>query len=246
MQSPGRITGTLLTYGERASDRAEMFEPGALRWPDNGIVLRRQHQRATPIMRVLPEVRGNQIVVDAPLPDTTAGRDAAAEIRAGLFKGLSVEFKATAQRFAGGVRHITGALLNGAGLVDTPSYAGSAVEVRARTARRRAVAVTLTAAQLAEAIRIGATPEETAQATRLLAVATEAVTKHAPDAPDVVHDEAVIRVAGYLFDAPQAAQGTGYADILRNSGARALLLPYRVHRAGSTGADVETAAAGYR
>lgn len=98
------------------------------------------------------------------------------------------------------------------------------------------MAVTLTAAQLAEAIRLGSTPEETTQSTRLLAVATAAVTKHAPDAPDVVQDEAVIRVAGYLFDMPQAGRGAGYADILRNSGALGILLPYRVHRAGSTGA----------
>ena len=27
-QSPGRIVGTLLTYGERASDRNELFEAG--------------------------------------------------------------------------------------------------------------------------------------------------------------------------------------------------------------------------
>ena len=136
-ESPGRLVGTLLTYGERAGDRAETFEPGAMRWPDNGVVLRRQHNRGQPIMRVVPEVRGNQIVVDAPLPDTQAGRDAAAEIRAGLFRGLSVEFRATSQRFAGGVRRITAALLSGAGLVDSPSYAGSAVEVRGREGRRR-------------------------------------------------------------------------------------------------------------
>ena len=27
--SPGRLTGTLLTYGERANDRPELFERGA-------------------------------------------------------------------------------------------------------------------------------------------------------------------------------------------------------------------------
>ena len=48
MASPGRLFGTLLTYGERASDRAELFEDGALRWPTNGVVLRRQHQRGAP------------------------------------------------------------------------------------------------------------------------------------------------------------------------------------------------------
>ena len=128
--SPGRLFGTLLTYGERAVDRAEMFAPGSLIWPANGIVLRRQHVREAPIARVIPELRGAALVIDAPLPDTAAGRDAAAEIRAGLFRGLSVEFNAQRERRAGGVRRIEAGLLVGAGLVDTPSYAGSRVEVR--------------------------------------------------------------------------------------------------------------------
>ena len=76
--SPGRIVGTLLTYGERASDRPEVFEAGALSWPENGIVLNRQHQRGSPIMRVVPIVRGSEVVLDAALPDTQAGRDTAA------------------------------------------------------------------------------------------------------------------------------------------------------------------------
>ena len=136
-ESPGRLTGTLLTYGEQSRNRRETFEAGALRWPDNGIVLRRQHVRAAPIMRVIPAVRGNQVVIDAPLPDTQAGRDASREIRDGLFTGLSVEFRAVRQTFAGGVRRITSALLGGAGLVDSPEYSGSRVEVRERTERRR-------------------------------------------------------------------------------------------------------------
>ena len=99
------------------------------------------------------------------------------------------------------------------------------------------MAVTLTAATLAASLRLGNTAEETAEATRLLAYATEAVTRHAPDAPDVVHNEATIRLAGYLFDVPTAPRGDGYADHVRNSGAGRVLLPYRVHRAGSTDGD---------
>lgn len=130
LASPGRLVGTLLSYGERSNDRPELFEDGALTWPNNGILLRRQHNRGSPIMRVVPEVRGRDVVIDAPLPDTSAGRDAAAEVRGGLLGGLSVEFRATGQSFRAGVRHISGALLTGAGLVDSPSYAGSRVEVR--------------------------------------------------------------------------------------------------------------------
>ena len=132
MASPGRLVGTLLTYGERAGDRAEVFEPGSLSWPDDGVVLRRQHDRGAPIARVVPEVRDGAVVVDVALPETRAGRDAAAEVRSGLLTGLSVEFRARRQRYAGGVRRIADALLTGAGLVDSPSYKGSAVEVRQR------------------------------------------------------------------------------------------------------------------
>ena len=60
----------------------------------------------------------------------------AREIRDGLLPGLSVEFRATAQRYVAGVRRIRAALLNGAGLVDDPSYAGSRVEVRGKRGRR--------------------------------------------------------------------------------------------------------------
>ena len=100
------------------------------------------------------------------------------------------------------------------------------------------MAVTLTATDLASAIRIGSSPEETAQAARLLSYAAEAVTKHAPNAPDAVQNEAVIRLAAYLYDAPTAASGPGFANALRNSGAAAMLLSHRVHRAGSVREEV--------
>ena len=87
MASPGRLTGVLMTYGQRAGDRAELFESGALSWPSNGVVLRRQHQRGAPIMRVVPELRGRDVVIDAPLPCTEAGRSAAVEVRDGAATG---------------------------------------------------------------------------------------------------------------------------------------------------------------
>ena len=89
---PGRIVGTIMKYGVRAQDRPELFESGALKWPED-IVLNRQHSRKSPIMRVKPIVVGDEVRIDQRLPDTQAGRDAAVEIRQGLFKGLSVEFK---------------------------------------------------------------------------------------------------------------------------------------------------------
>lgn len=95
-------------------------------------------------------------------------------------------------------------------------------------------AVTLTIAQLSASLRLGDTAEETAESTRLLSYATEAVSKHAPGAPAVVLNEAVVRLASYLFDMPNAGRGDGYANAMRNSGAGRILLPYVVHRAGTT------------
>ena len=88
-------------------------------------------------MRVVPIERDGAVILDAPLPDTTAGRDAAREMRAGLFTGLSVEFRAALTRHVAGIRRVKRAMLTGAGLVFNPSYPGSAVEVRGR--RRRFV-----------------------------------------------------------------------------------------------------------
>ena len=39
-QSPGRLTGILLRYEQRAKDRAELFAAGSLHWPDGGIIIR--------------------------------------------------------------------------------------------------------------------------------------------------------------------------------------------------------------
>ena len=132
---PGRLFGVVMPYGKRASDRAELFEQGALTWPESGIVLNRQHSRKSPIMRVIPVVEGNEVLIDQRLPDTQAGRDAAAEIKQGLFKGLSVEFKSLRESVSGGIRRISSAMLRGIALVDSPSYK-TAVEVRAKSGNR--------------------------------------------------------------------------------------------------------------
>ena len=101
------------------------------------------------------------------------------------------------------------------------------------------MAVIITAAQLAEAVGVDSTT-----AARLLAVAAALVERYAPDAPDAVANEAVIRTAGWLAEQPSAAIraeteadiSTSYApsmqSALRHSGGMALLSPWRVRRAG--------------
>ena len=138
-QGPGRLVGVLMPYEKRAVDRAEMFAQGALHWPAEGVLLREQHNRQAPIMRFMPSdlEGGAGVGVDIPLPDTQRGRDAAVSVRNGTLRGLSVEFLSERETQRAGVRVIQRAALVGAGLVDSPSYAGARVEARAKGKRRR-------------------------------------------------------------------------------------------------------------
>ena len=133
---PGRLFGVVMKYNTRASDRPELFEDGALKW-DESLVLNRQHARRSPVMLVTPIVVNDEVRIDEPIPDTSAGRDAAAEIRSGLLKGLSIEFVALRESVAGGVRRISSAMLRAVALVDFPSYSAAAVEVRATPRQKR-------------------------------------------------------------------------------------------------------------
>ena len=135
---PGRLVGVVMKYGQKAADRPELFEPGSLSWPEGeGVLLNRQHSRKSPIMKIIPTVVGDEVRIDQRLPDTSAGRDAAVEIREGMFKGLSVEFVALRESVAGGIRRISSAMLRGVALVDLPSYSAAAVEVRAKPRQKR-------------------------------------------------------------------------------------------------------------
>ena len=107
------------------------------------------------------------------------------------------------------------------------------------------MAVTLTDSELRDALRLGDTGQETTEIARLLAYAIEAVTQYAPDAPSPIHDEAAIRLAGYLYDSPFSSMGSRYSDPMRNSGAQQILNRWRVHRAGRIDLDTTEEPMGY-
>ena len=97
----------------------------------------------------------------------------------------------------------------------------------------------VTAVQLSAALRLGDGLEAPDQPLlgileRLIAVANARVEKYAPDAPDDIKDLSEIRLAGYLFDMPQAPMGNRYAAAFRYSGAASLLAPWRVRRLGDS------------
>ena len=230
---PGRIVGELLTYEARALDRAEVFREGALVWEDRGVVLNVQHDRQQPITRFVPTVEGRAVKIDAPLPDTQRAGYRDPDPRRhhdGPIRRIPGACRGAAERGAG--NPLGKACWGGRGRLAVARYQRRNPGPREAEAR---MAVTVTAAELAAALRLGDSTEETAEAARLLSYATTAVTKHAPDAPDAAHNEAAIVLAAHLFDKPTAARRDSYSNSLRFSGAAAILLPYRVHRAGSTG-----------
>lgn len=95
------------------------------------------------------------------------------------------------------------------------------------------MAVTLTADNLLDPLRLADTAESDAIAERLLNVCKPLVELRAPDAPEAIQNEAVLRLAGYMHDSPSAPSGASWANQMRNSGAGALLRPYTNVRARS-------------
>ena len=95
----------------------------------------------------------------------------------------------------------------------------------------------LTLTQLAAALRLGdgtTAPTEPVAGilTRLAGVADAFLELRADGAPEAIADEAKVRFAGYLYDAPTAGRRESYANAWINSGAAALVAPWIVRRAG--------------
>ena len=132
------LHGVILAEGRAATGgRAELFAPGSVMWPSEGIAIRAQH-RGAELMRAMPSRVDNEIRIEAPATDAVA-----AEIRGGK-KHMSVEFLAMEeQRTRGGVREIRKALVDGAALVSNPEYSHTRAEVRSAEALHRVALVDL-------------------------------------------------------------------------------------------------------
>ena len=129
--SPGLLSGVLMPYGQRGRVRREVFEQGAFVWPSEGIIINSMHQDTAPILRATPFVEGKELRIRQPFPNTTAGRDAAENLKEGVYAGLSVEFHSRREtRGAGNMRVIQAAELVGGALVTRPEYENAIAEVR--------------------------------------------------------------------------------------------------------------------
>ena len=131
VRASGRtLTGVALRYGQRARDRAEMFEPGAFQ-PLGAVSMNLQHDE----LRVIAStVDGSLRLHDSPteLRVEATLREGSAElelVRRRTLRGLSVEFRSRAEHRANGLRVVSRAELPGLALVDMGSYQGS-IELR--------------------------------------------------------------------------------------------------------------------
>ena len=109
--------------------------------------------------------------------------------------------------------------------------------------------ITRSLAELAGDLRVGdGETEPTGPATvileRIAATARVMVVAFAPAAPDAIHDEAFVRLCGWLYDADPSGSTPGGPTALRSSGAASLLGPYKVRRAGLIGDAIEEVVAG--
>ena len=145
-----RLTGTAVRYGDTAALPwgRERFEAGAFA-PLGDVILNAAHDRSRPLARTGGggldlEDGAEALAIAATLPETREADDTLTLVRAGVLRGLSVEFRAVAERLEAGVRVIERAKLSAVAVVDTPAYPQSEIEARraalaAAVPRRRRV-----------------------------------------------------------------------------------------------------------
>ena len=138
-ESPGHIRGVLVTFGQVAKDRPDVYEQDCLTWPDGGIVLNEMHDRKQAIKRFSPYLDGAELRVNFPLPATQRGRDAATMVKDGTYSGLSMEVArdSIVATYRAGVRHISRGKLVAAALVDEAAFLGSVVDVHGKRETNR-------------------------------------------------------------------------------------------------------------
>ena len=127
-----RLHGCLLQEGRIASQRAELFAPGACQWPAEGVEILTEH-RGRSEARTLPTRQPDgSIVIDA-----AASPGMIAAVESGR-RFMSVEFHALAEtRNTADIREIQAALIVAGALTDDPEYKQATTELRERSRRRR-------------------------------------------------------------------------------------------------------------
>ena len=125
------LSGTILQEGRAAQGgRVEVFAPGSVVWPADGIAVLGEH-RGAELGRAVPtrDADGSLRIETPATPEILAAY--------ATRKFFSVEFHSIREvRTAGGIREIQRALVDGAALVSSPEYPNVKAEIRARSRRR--------------------------------------------------------------------------------------------------------------
>ena len=134
--NPARIVGTLLPIGRVATDRQEIFVPGSVQFPASGVRLLLEH-RGREVLRFHPveDATAAEWRIDAELPDTPEGREAAALVQSGQRKALSVEFFALSDKRVSRVREVRSAFVEATALCKEGVYDQARVELRSQSVK---------------------------------------------------------------------------------------------------------------
>ncbi len=138
-----RLSGIAMPYGAVATNTPvgpERFAPGAFEGRADDVILFYEHNAGRPLART----GAGLVLTDTPealrmaaeLPETRDADDALTNVRAKIFRGLSVEFVAVRESRDGGIRVVEAAELRGIAVVTRPAYGDA--EVAARESAERA------------------------------------------------------------------------------------------------------------
>ena len=137
LRQDGRtITGVAVRYGDLATLPwgEERISPGAFT-PIGDVIMNVQHRRDRPVARTPQTLTfsdtPDSLTLRAELPSTREADDLLANIRAGVLRGLSIEFRVSSERLDNDVLVIERGVLSGVGVVDRPAYPESLVAARA-------------------------------------------------------------------------------------------------------------------
>ena len=220
----GNLHGVMLQEGRAAKGgRAEVFAPGSVEWPSQGVAIIDGHKgpelaRAIPDRSETGELRVTATATDA--------------IRAAIQSGrryMSIEFRALAEsRTAAGVREITRAIVHSAALVASPRVPRDQGRGPGKGTEAAGMAL-ITLAQFAADIRVivpgesfTSDHEDYQQVKRAYDAAKALVNGHAPDAPEAIRNVAIPLTGRLLYE------GDGhYGDVMRVSGAAGLLAEWK-------------------
>lgn len=119
------LYGVLIQEGRAARRRREVFAPGAVEWPSDGVGILTRHHGAPEVRAVPNRQPDGRITLKAPATEAIRGAVSAGR------RFMSVEFHSLRERRTeSGIREILRALVPDVALVDSPEYAQTAAEVR--------------------------------------------------------------------------------------------------------------------